>query len=347
MFWQKISIAAVTGAGNAEGNDWDVDSLRMPDMRFGVGASRFPGVTHRAIGLPVTLAGQQIIDVLAKHDTVILQHWPPRAFVELLVKSGVKQVLLWTDYECIPERGYWSNIQAPIYLLLKEYRALSATKNRFDESFIDPYEAAPAGTPEKNMHCHYVDMWSAKAKGLPAAMAKVVAETLMKYYAGLPVGLFFDNCMPWPYFGTATNAPILQNVDAVAYARSWQEILSWCRKIGLGPLWGNCAAATDFYPQLDGKLDELVFVPNALTPTSAALASMESIDDGEKARRGLRQGYAWHVDTFGAAPRWAHDEKLWQALHKAVPDEAYGDNLGVVTLRTGKWIFHPGDGICS
>lgn len=315
-----MMIAAVTGAYP----DWAVDSLQCPGFLVGQGAT-LPIEPH------ATVRGQMVLDLCAEHEIVLLQHVPPVSFVDRLRDLGCT-VLLWLDFESMLSSEPWAPPLRGLWRWMIVWRKLTGTKpNRFGGRWVDLYEAAPGG-PIGKPHSFAADMTGAYAEEYVQLLARA-----MEPYRG-KAGLAFDNAHGRPgrrYFGTASNAPDWGSAEQLAYELQWKEMLGFCRKLGIGPLWANCGAGVDVYPELDGKWDERFFNLNGYSADSALDFIMRSFR-GANAEGNAHQELALHCEPN--IVDWVQGrEKDWQKLGECT----IGLPLYVVTARSGRWYFVP------
>lgn len=334
--WKKVCIAAVMGAGN----DWAVDTLRAPGFRVGMNPELFAldDLTLEP-GDGVELVGASLYQLLIQHEVVILQHWPPASFIERLRADGVQEVMLWCDFEAIPQKGYWSAVEDEMASLARSNLLLSDTPNTFGANWVDVYEDSSPAPPEKP-HTFQVNVTK---PGYSASYIQTLGNILFSVYGNARPRLFFDNVLDREYFGTASNAPDRDDQTRIlAWRKAWHDMLSYLRKIGWVPLWGNSGAVNYEYPELDCKMDELIFTQH-LSPEEIGAMADVSMEAGTLAKHGHEQGFCFHVDTWGGADQWAYDPLRWQALKRTVK----GKSVYVVTARTSKFLFHPGRDICT
>jgi hypothetical protein len=288
----------------------------------------------------VEFAGARLYSLLLQHEAVILQHWPPPEFIERLRADGVEEVLIWAGgYESIGQTAPWSSYAEEMHRLAIMNRLLVDQPNSFGEYWVDAYEASDPEPPNKP-HSFAVDILK---KGYAGEYIQKLGNIMFSVYGNSKPGLFFDNVLDREYYGTASNAPNRNDPDRIAAWRlGWKNMLGYCRKVGLGPIWGNCGATVHEYPELDVKFDERIFTGH-LSPEEISQLATVSMTTGSQDRHGKDQGFCFHVDKYEGANLWAMDPEKWLILHEALTEKP----VYVNTARGGFHLFHPGRMVCT
>lgn len=325
MTWQSMMIAAVTGDA-----DYTTGSLQMPGFRLGQNYSYYGAELVQ--GNPVS--GEAVLDILKMHNIVVLQHWPPASFLERLKKAGVKKVLLWTDFEAVPAKRYWREVQWPIWQVLAQMYPLRGTQNNsFNLTLVDGYESDPAPWPEKP-HGIWINT---SQPTIVTNFVEILGETVGNAgYRGIFDGFFFDSVLNRPYYGTATNAPAITPSWINLYVTAWASLINTVRSLGW-EVWGNCGAKVSEYAMLTGKMDERFF--NMFQNKEAAVTAIRESNKIAVAASNPNQVLCLHVETYGGAETWAlNKDPDWTAMGQEIASP-----MGLVTARTSKWIFRPGN----
>jgi len=324
----RVAVMAITGNTN-----WDFDSLQMPGFRFGQNFQKF-GMGWQGTSVDI-VKGQDVIKLAAQHDTVVCQHWPSADFIIRLKQAGVRRVFLWADVEAMPATQYWSTRQQTVWEVMKMWRLVGTRHNRFGHQMVDPYEMSDNG-PTGKPHCWMIDI---AGNRYCEAFLETVGRVWERegYRGGVVDGIWFDNVMNRPYYGTATNAPIITADWEKRYVYGWKTILSTARKIGFGEIYGNTDATIDVYPELDGKWSELFFYgpPNQYWGGKIA-GSMEKAE----AAGNRDQHLILNVEGPGTDRYALNEEKTWSNTI-ATAAEKYAGRVGCVTARTSKWLMSP------
>src|SRR5205085_1795911 len=122
---------------------------------------------------------------------------------------------------------------------------------------------------------------------------------------------------------------------AAKRVRAIQKLTRAVRICGVPYVMGNSGATTRAFAALDGKFDELYFAPSA--PQNLIGKAIEHFSTSAAA--GKMQELLLGVDGIGALP----SDDLIDAIVKTV--EQFNppalEKLGVVTARTGGWLWCP------
>lgn len=321
----RVMIAAITG--NAT---WDFDSLQCPGFRH--------GQDWETLGVPADehepASGKQVVDIALEHDMLVLQHYPSADFIKRLKDVGVGKVLLWTDTDAIPATRYWSPRQWPVWQMMLNFRLVGTRHNRFGHQMVDHYEASENG-PLGKPHTWAIDVGASR---FPSLFCEVLGNLWEKEgYRGLVDGVWFDNMLQAPYFGTATNAPIVTPDLTGRHVYGLKTMLQTCRKIGFGEIWGNCGSTVHHYPELDGKWDELAFTVGRFGMWGDKIK--ESFQGAAEAGN-PDQHYVYGTDGPGTDRFALNEQEAWSKSIGRVADEHPG-RVGCVTARTSRWAFVP------
>lgn len=326
MPWGRVAIADVVLTSGDPSKPWDISSVAMSGPKvLGIGSQKIVGPGY----LPkMPIIGQHLLNVLAKHDVVCLQHWPHPSFITTLKDVGVKKVLLWVDWRCVPNRqpsGYWSPWQHALGTYMQQ-NPLRATKpNRFGHNVVDVYEMALPNDWQQKPHCTMVDYTNPKF----AEWYTQVLGSSIQPYRGLIDGLLFDDCLDHPYPGTATNMPEMR---AVTFVQCLTDILAWSKKLLFGEIWGNCGPI-EHYAGLDGRWNEMGLTGSAVDEAKMIKTQIERV---EKARGGKHMQYI--VNMLPSRTAWAWSNMNFDILKAQLGE--YNDRVSMVTFRTGA------DGTC-
>jgi len=277
-----------------------------------------PGLNWQWFGIPAvdvpapTPASVQRL--IGLHDVLVLQHWPTLEMAQWL-KTKTRKLILWTDFESIPATTYYSSIQTGIWDALFAHRLLVATPNRFGRYEVDQYEGS-AGGPFTKPHVFTTDMGSA---GLVDDFLTAL-EDAAAMYGDLISGFLFDQCLKTPYFGTASNPPMITDEYTTTYRAAWNAV-----HVGAsGEVWGNSGLAVlpgdAVYRNIHVRWDELFFTASSDQRFDDKLRNPPS-----QVVLNVEQTYAWAT---------AH-EADWPRLL------AYPNVRGLVTCRGSKYLFYP------
>jgi hypothetical protein len=186
--------------------------------------------------------GQKALHFMSQFDVVALWHWPSPVMVEMLHEQSVQvlPILEIADVKTYPE---WCRINEELRSVLagplpirRESNAndWATFDNRFDQPFIDAYEAAP-GNWDQKPHVWSVDI--NKSIAFEAYMGALRRVMELYKLEQRPDGFFIDTHIKLAYFGTASNKPEIRPVN---HWRNWDAGIS-----GLfAPVWGHSAQET-------------------------------------------------------------------------------------------------------
>lgn len=336
--WKKVALVAITGDGLTPGDPWSggpwrIDSLGIPTPHTGYHAWWW----NNGNALSFPLVGADAWRLVTAHDAVILYHYPPPAFVAQLKDAGVREVYLWTDYEATLAQGYWSPYQRSMRDALESHLLAGTQLNSRGSPYVDVYENV-AGRSS-----FAVDVSEVSARAFAPTVAQAFAP-----YAGLADGVCMDSVMARPYYGSATNAPPIDEARVLRYQRGWSTFLTdlASRLAGGASIWGNCNAANTLYPQLDCKLGEMDLA-GTVDAEQVITTVMKGIDDGENQRpRRKRQRYIFYPVPYSMGWSWPNSPERWEHMQRHT-DGRYDDNIMVCTFGSPAFLFHPGGKVCK
>jgi len=225
-----VKTVALVALSNGS-STWPLDQMSLSRVGIAQGTQRYIDIVGRKSwdfsveqgGVSIHFHGEQVMDLLATFDTVILWHWPPEHVIETMRRRNSDQrIFVAEGAEAIQTRPPWQVIQRDTWQVLHDYRLRSDTKNRFGGYFVDIYEVYD--TPyDKSPHAWAVNMG---LEDLPLEYAAVLEESWNAHYPSCkPNGLFMDSVNTRPFYGSATNGPIITSEVVEAYQQGWRNLL--------------------------------------------------------------------------------------------------------------------------
>lgn len=323
MTWKSVCIASMTG----DLDRWTFGSLCCGNFMPGMNANLYLDPLGDAVrddpAGGKSIYGQKAITFLSKFHRVILQHWPKQHVLDQIrAESHVgTKVGLWVNYEAINQVQPWDRITVPLWSVSKSFLLSGA-----NGLTVDPYEGQ-----ETPYHSSMVDI---RLERYADSFVDCLEDLILVHYRRFrPDFFFFDNLTARPYYGTATNAP---PVDEIGYQQAWYKLLGLVQG-RIAPVWGHNPGDA-YLGTLEGRMDEHFFrAPNSMeSDTVVNLAAKLKTGNAHQRGLGLERGR----QSINA---WFDDPDLWTDLKQAA-GWLRDDRVYVQTARTGTsfGLFHPG-----